>query len=339
MRKRVWTGAALALAVALSSTACGGDGGGDDPEGLTTVRYGLPTSSYFISTVGVQYALQNGFFEEEGLNVEVTPLPGATTAIRSMLSGEQDIVNTGGDTAILAWQNGAPIKIIDSPLAKGTDVLIARSEIATIQDLAGGRFAISDPGSTGEVLGRVLLERNGVDPDSVQFVGLGSPADRVRAMLTGQVDATAATILILEPVLDAIEAGEMHVLTSFAEEFPDIPLSFNITTDQLIRDDPDLLVRFLRAEIRGYRWAQDNPAEAATIAAEFIEDTDLALLEQGMQGMSELAVYGLDGGISRDGITRTQEALAQLGQLPEVSEPDEVANFDLVEQALTDLGG
>lgn len=338
MRKRVWTGAALALVLALPSTACGGDSD-DDAGGLVTVRYGLPTSSYFISTVGVQYALQNGFFEDEGLNVEVTPLPGATTAIRSMLSGEQDIVNTGGDTAILAWQNGAPIKIISSPVAKGTDVLIARTEVATIQDLAGGRYAISDPGSTGEVLGRVLLERNGVDPETVQFVGLGSPADRVRAMLTDQVDATAATILILEPVLEAVENGEMHVLTSFAEEFPDIPLSFDITTDAMINDQPDVLVRFLRAEVRGYRWAQDNPEQAAAIAAEFIEDTPLELLEQGMQGMSELAVYGLDGGISPDGITRTQEALAQLGQLPEVSEPDDIANFDLVEQAISDLDG
>lgn len=338
MRKRVWTGATLALAVALSSAACGGNSD-DDAGGLTTVRYGLPTSSYFISTVGVQYALQNGYFEDEGLNVEVTPLPGATTAIRSMLSGEQDIVNTGGDTGILAWQNGAPIKIIDSPLAKGTDVLIARSEIATIQDLAGGSFAISDPGSTGEVLGRVLLERNGVDPDTVQFVGLGSPADRVRAMLAEQVDATAATILVLEPVLAAIEAGEMHVLTSFAEEFPDIPLSYNVTTDQMINDRPDVLVRFLRAEIRGYRWAQENPAEAAAIAVDFIEDTDLELLERGMQGMSELEVYGLDGGISPDRITRTQEALVQVGQLPEVSDPADIANFDLVEQAVSDLDG
>ena len=336
MRMRVWTGAALALAIALTSTACGGDSG-DDVDGLVTVHYGLPTNSYFISTVGVQYALQNGYFEDEGLNVVVTPLPGATTAIRAMLSGEQDIVNTGGDTAILAWQNGAPIKIINSPVAKGTDVLVARSEIQTIEDLAGGRFAISDPGSTGEVLGRVVLERHGVDPDSVQFVGLGSPADRVRAMISDQVDATAATILILEPVLDAIANGEMRVLTSFADEFPDIPLSYNITTDSMIAERSDVLIQFLRAEIRGYRWAQENPEAAAAIAVEFIEDTPLELLELGMQGMSELDVYGLDGGISAERIGRTQQTLVDLGQLPAISEPDEVANLDLVQEAVEGL--
>lgn len=365
MRVRIRAGMVLALMIALLAAACGGEGGGDSSTGsaategdaaetesteasetatvgdteMVPIRYGLPTSTYFITTVGVQFALQNGYFEEEGLDVVVTPLPGATTAIRALLSGEQDIVLTGGDTAFLAWQNGAPIKIIDSPIAKGTDVLIARSGITTIQDLAGGRYAISDPGSTAEVLGRILLERNGVDPTSVQFVALGSPADRVRALLAGQVDATAATILVLEPVIEAIEQGQVEVLTSFAEEFPDVPLTYNVTTDRMIEDQPDVLVRFLRAELRGYRWAQENPEEAAAIAVEFIEETEQALLEQGMQGMVDLDVFGLDGGISPDAITRTQEALVELGQLSEVSEPQDVANFELVEEAVAGLDG
>ncbi|HET9456868.1 MAG TPA: ABC transporter substrate-binding protein, partial [Candidatus Limnocylindrales bacterium] len=129
---------------------------------MTKVRYGLPTSPPAISTVGVYFALDNGFFEEEGLEVEVIPYPGSTTATRALLSRDADIVMTGGDSAYLAWQNGAPIKIISSPVAKGTDVLIASGDIQTIADLAGKRFAISDPGSTAEVLGKIILERNGV---------------------------------------------------------------------------------------------------------------------------------------------------------------------------------
>ena len=309
----------------------------DTPAELIPVRYGLPTSTYFLTTVSGQFSLQNGFFEEEGLDVEITPLPGSTTAIRSLLSGDQDIVLTGGDTAFLAWQNGAPIKIIDSPMAKGTDVMIARSEFETVEDLEGTRFAISDPGSTAEILGRIVLERNGVDPDSVQFVALGSPADRIRALLNGQVDATAATILTLQPVLDAVEAGEVNILTPFAEEFPNIPLSYNVTTDNMIAENPDVIERFLRAEIRGLRWAEENPEEAAAIAVEFIDETPQELLEQAFEGLTELGVFGVDGGITEEGIIATQEALVELGQLSEASEPSDVANFELVEQAVNEL--
>lgn len=303
------------------------------PPEMVTVRYGLPTSAYFITTVGVQFALQNGFFEDEGLEVTVDPLPGSTTAIRSLLSGNHDIVLTGGDTAYNAWANGAPVKIISSPVAKGTDVMIANSDVESIQDMAGRRFAISDPGSTAELLGRIIFERNGVDPDSIQWVAIGSPADRVTAMIAGEVDATAATILILVPVLEAIERGEMKVLTSFAEEFPDIPLAYNVTSDRVIAERPDVVEAFLRADIRGYCWAQQNPESAAEIAVDFIQETALDLLVQGMQGMADLRVWGVDGGITSEGITATQEALIQLGRLDSTVEVDDVAIFDLVQRA------
>jgi NitT/TauT family transport system substrate-binding protein len=304
---------------------------------LTKVRYGLPTSPPAITTVGAYFALENNFFEEEGLDVEIVAFPGSTTATRALLSGDADIVMTGGDTAYLAWQNGAPIKIISSPVAKGTDVLIANAPISSVEELGGKRFAISDPGSTAEILGRIIIERAGVDPDSLQYVSIGSPPDRVRAMLADQVDLTAATILILEPVLEAIEAGEVNVLTSFAEEFPDIPLAYNITTDNMIRDNRDLLVRFLRAEIRGYMWAMENPEEAAAIAAANIPESDPELLVQGMEGIVELDVYGLDGGIAGDQITKSMEALQQTGRLRQVSDPADVSDPSIVEEAVSGL--
>lgn len=305
---------------------------------LTKIRYGLPTAPPALTTVGIYFAIENGFFEEEGLEVEVVPYPGSTTATRALLSRDADIVMTGGDSAYLAWQNGAPIKIISSPVAKGTDVLVANSDVATIGDLAGKRFAISDPGSTAEILGKIILERNGVDPNSLQFVSIGSPPDRIRAMLADQVDVTAATILILEPVLEAIAANQAHVLTSFAEEFPDIPLAYNITRDDVIEENRDMLLRFLRAEIRGYRWAAENPAEAAVIAAKYIPESDPEVMATGMEGLVDLEVYGLDGGIAGDQITKSQEALQQTGRLRQVSDPADVSDPSIVEEAVADLG-
>jgi NitT/TauT family transport system substrate-binding protein len=344
-----WVAAALAVAAcapAASPSVSRAPGGSASPPApgassaapsqaaLVKVRYGLPTSPPAISTVGVYFALDNGFFEEEGLEVEVIPYPGSTTATRALLSGDADIVMTGGDTAYLAWQNGAPIKIISSPVAKGTDVMIANAPIDSLDDLAGKRFAISDPGSTAEILGRIVIERAGVDPESLQYVSIGSPPDRVRAMLANQVDLTAATILILEPVLQAVEAGQVNVLTSFAEEFPDIPLAYNIASDNMIAENRDMLVRFLRAEIRGYQWATENPAEAAAIAAKYIPESDPELMVTGMEGLVDLGVYGLDGGIAGDQITKSMEALVTTGRLRAASEPADVSDPSIVEEAL-----
>src|SRR5690242_15389772 len=77
-------------------------------QALTTVRYGLPTAPPSITTIGVYFALENGFFKDEGLDVQVTPYNGAVTAVRALLSRDADIVLTGGDTSFLAQANGAP---------------------------------------------------------------------------------------------------------------------------------------------------------------------------------------------------------------------------------------
>src|SRR5437868_4679140 len=82
---------------------------------LTTVRYGLPTAPPTLDTVGVYFAIDNNFFKDEGLDVQVTPFAGGTTAIRALLSRELDIIETDPSSALLANLSGAPTKVISSP--------------------------------------------------------------------------------------------------------------------------------------------------------------------------------------------------------------------------------
>jgi NitT/TauT family transport system substrate-binding protein len=302
------------------------------------VRYGLPTAPPAITTVGVYFALDNGFFKEEGLDVEVTPYNGAVTSVRALLSRDAEIVMTGGDTAFLAQANGAPIKIISSPVSKGTDSVVADRSVEGFKDLTGKQYAIANPGDTSHVTARLLAERNGISPDSIEFVAIGGPADRARALLSGKVNASTMTILILQPILDALDKGEVKVLTTLAKEFPDLPLAYNVTRDDLAKDQAPMLTKFLRAEIKGYRWAAQNPEQAATIAEKYIKEVPHELMTRGFKGLIELGVYGLDGGLSLEGIDRTQKLLVDLGALKRTVPAADVANASFVDAAVKDLG-
>jgi len=304
----------------------------------TTIKYGAPTATPDITTVGVYFALEKGYFKREGLDVQVTRYPGSTTAIRALLSGEADVVETGGDTVFLAMENGAKIDILLSPVARSTDVVVAKTPIASLADLRGKSYAVSAPGSPGDVLGRLLLQKNGVDPSQVQIVGLGSPADRIKALLGGKVDSTSATILVMEPVLDAIAKGEVKVLASMGDQFPAIPLSYIVANETMIKSRRDAVVRFVRAEIEGLRWAQANPEEAASLAVKHIRETPLPVLTQGMKEMSRTKVYGVDGGISDKGLQDTQQALKDLGRIKTVAKSTDVAALDVLQEALKLLG-
>ncbi len=305
---------------------------------LTKVKYGLPTAPPAITTVGAYFALENGFFKDEGLDVEIIAYPGAVTAVRALLSRDADIVMTGGDTAFLAQANGAPIKIISSPVAKGTDSVVVAKGIEGYKDLVGKSYAIANPGDTSHVTAKILAERYGADPTAIDFVAIGGPADRARAILSNRVVASTMTILILQPILDAIDSGDVKVLTTLSKEFPDLPLAYNITRDDVIKDQSPLVQKFLKAEIKGYRWAKDNPEPAATIAEKYIKEVPHPLMTRGMRGLMELNVYGLNGGLTLEGIDRTQQLLVDLGALKRAVKADEVATTQFVDAVVKDLG-
>jgi len=331
-RRSGWWGLGLAVLLGLAVVP------GARSQAPATIKYGAPTATPDITTVGVYFALENGYFKRDGLDVQVTRYQGSPVAVRALLSGDADVVETGGDTALLAMEGGAPIDILLSPVARSTDVVVAKAPIASIADLKGKSFAVSAPGSPGDVLGRLLLQKNGVDPGQVQFVGLGSPADRVRALLGGKVDSTSATILVIEPVLEAIAKGEVKVLASLGEQFPAIPLSYIVAQESVIKSRRDAMVRFVRGYVEGLRWAQANPDEAARIGAKHIRETPVNILTSGMREMSRLKVYGVDGGISEKGLQDTQQALKDLGRIKTVAKSTDVAALDVLQDALKLLG-
>jgi NitT/TauT family transport system substrate-binding protein len=333
MRRRAgWWSLGLAVLLGLALVP------GARSQAPATIKYGAPTATPDITTVGVYFALENGYFKRDGLDVQVTRYQGSPVAVRALLSGDADVVETGGDTALLAMEGGAPIDILLSPVARSTDVVVAKAPIASIADLKGKSFAVSAPGSPGDVLGRLLLQRNGVDPAQVQFVGLGSPADRIRALLGGKVDSTSATILVIEPVLEAIAKGEVKVLASLGEQFPAIPLSYIVAQESVIKSRRDAMVRFTRGYIEGLRWAQANPDEAARVATRHIRETPVNVLTSGMREMSRLKVYGVDGGISDKGLQETQQMLKDLGRIKTVAKSADVAALDVLQDALKALG-
>ena len=322
--------ALLALAIAVSARS--------QSTTPIVVKYGAPTATPDITTVSVHLAIEQGLFKREGLEVQTTRYPGSTTAVRALLSGDADVVETGGDTALLARENGAPIEILLSPVARGTDVVVARSSVASLADMRGKRYAVSAPGSPGDVLGRLLFQKNGVDPAQIQFVALGSPADRIKALLADKVDATSATVLVMEPVLEAIAKGELKVLVSLGDQFTAVPLSYMVATESAVKTRRDALGRFVRAEIAGLRWAQAHPDDAARIAVKYIRETPLPVLTEGMRQMARMKVYGVDGGISERGLQETQQFLKDMGKLKNVVKPADLAALDLLQEALKPLG-
>jgi len=287
--------------------------------------------------MGIYFGIDNGYFKDEGLDVTVTPYPGSTTSVRALLSRDADVVMTGTNV-FDARTNGAPVKIISSPIDHPTDVWVGSKNLSSIKDLAGKSVAISTPNSPGHIETKLLAQKNGVNPDSIQYVAIGGPADRIRALLSGKVDATTVTALGQKPLLDAIDAGQVKILDTGAKEFPELPLAYDIATEETIKNQAPMLASFIKAEIKGYRWAQQNPDKAAAIATKYVPEADAAVMTRSMRDMADLNVLGVDGGISVAGVDKTQQTLSQQGAISKPVKAEEITDTTFVDQAVKSLG-
>ena len=303
---------------------------------LVKVRYGLATAPPAITTVSPYFALDQGYFKAQGLDVEVVPLPGSVTVVRALLSGQVDIALTDPATAFLAYANGAPIKIISGPIEKGTDVVVATAAIKTVADLRGKNFAISDPGGQQNNQIKLLASKYGVNPNDIQFLPIGGPVPRSQALLLGRVDATSLTIAVLKPMLDAVDQGKVHVIASMATEFPDLPTSYDLTTDQNVKAHAQVLARLVLADIHGWRWAVQNPDAASQVVMKYVPGLDPSVVAHGQREIS--MAYGINGGVTVQSVQGAQDLLVKLGVLRATVEVNQVLAPQFISLAMGSLG-
>ncbi|GAA1400298.1 hypothetical protein GCM10009613_57050 [Pseudonocardia kongjuensis] len=265
---RVRAVAALAAVVALVATGCGGgDSGGADPEGPTTVRVGtLPIAN----AAGMYLGMEQGFFAEEGLQIEPTVLQGGNEIVTGLVSGDYDVGFVGYISAGVAAGRNVPVCVLTASDATGTtaeddwQVMVAGpgNTISSPQDLVGSPVGINALGGVAEVLIRAALDREGVDPASVEFIEV--PFPEVPAAIAGGRVAAAYTA---EPfVTTVLDQGGEVVFAPQSALAPEYPNGAYAASRQFVQGEPDTVERFTRAMERSLDHARDNPdAVRATI--------------------------------------------------------------------------
>lgn len=272
---------ALLTALALSMGACGDDGddGGGAPagqEGATAVRV-LETAG--IPSAFLEYGVERGFFEEEGLDVRVQPSQGGAAAIPAIVSGDVQVAGSNAVSVLLATTKGLDLRIIAPgtfahPEGDFSAIMVREGgPIRRPQDLEGKRLAVNTLKNITEVTAREALAKEGVDPSALRLTELPFP-EMAQAVAKGDVDAA----FLIEPFVTSakreglrtlaspyngtrpgLQVGSYVVQVSFAEKNGDVVEAFANAvgrTAETIDQDPERFRSFLPK-------ASELPAEAA----------------------------------------------------------------------------
>jgi NitT/TauT family transport system substrate-binding protein len=228
-------------------------------------RVGVPSPS--VSYLPLIVASRMGFIAQEGVPAEfIVMKPSIIPA--AMVNGEIQFTTATG-TAIAATLRNFPFKTVIFFSSKLMDSLITRPEIRSFADLRGKIIGIDSPGATTDVITRLLLEKNRLDPArDVRILATGHEGIRLEQLKLRQIDAA---MLGPQGVVVAKRAG-LRVLADVADHI-DMPFVGIATQDQIIERRRDELKRFLRAGVRGIRYTLDpvNRPKIVTLLQQWLE--------------------------------------------------------------------
>jgi NitT/TauT family transport system substrate-binding protein len=178
--------------------------------------------------------------------------------IAAMRSGDVDVgsINTE-DVIRLTAGKDLEMRTINSANGRNFFMIVGKSSIGSVNDLAGKSFAIARVGSQDHALSTKVLAAKGVPADAVSYVAIGQPNVRAQALVAGQVDATTVSLATWVTVQN--EKG-IKILVNADDYFAAVPLvnKGNAVTSKVLSEKPEALRRFTAAIIKASRYFAEN---------------------------------------------------------------------------------
>lgn len=208
---------------------------------------------------GYYSAQKEGYYEEEGLSVTIDPAGPNISPVQSVVSGINEFGIAGAEQIITAIDNGVPVVAIAVIYRETPEALVSKKSlnITTPEDLIGKTIGVVY--DNDENLYRLFLKKNGIDEKSIKEV----PAiTGISQVLTNQVDAKMAYEMN-DAVLLNIEGEEVNIL-KFREYGVKVYADTIFTTKEMIEKHPEKVRKFLKASIKGWEYAINNPEKSVS---------------------------------------------------------------------------
>ncbi len=337
MKKRIFC-LLLSLSLLLLLIGCGnaGDKDGKQHEGKTTTLI-LNEVAHSVFYAPMYAAIEKGYFEEEGISLELVTGYGADKTMTAVLSGEAHIGFMGSESSIYTYIQGAEDYVVNFAqlTQRAGNFLVSREPIENFDFnmLAGKTVLGGRAGGMPEMVFEYILKKHNIDPSSDltidQSIDFGSTA---AAFSGGQGDFTVE----FEPHATALEAkGDGYVVASLGTESGFVPYTAFSAKKSFIEKNPELIQSFTNALQKGMDYVnQTSPAEIAkTISPQFPE-TDIDTLTTIITRYYEQQTWKQDLIFEEESFTLLQNILEEAGELSERVPYADLVNTDFAKKAV-----
>jgi NitT/TauT family transport system substrate-binding protein len=273
-------------------------------------------------------AQHRGFFKDEGLDADIVVM-GAAPSIAALTNGDIDFTLLTG-SVIRGAIRGLPVRLVAGLMSSSPHVLLARPEIKSIKELSGKKIGLASFGDATQVLARIILNRNGVDPDKeVQFVPLGPDSGRFAGLQQKLADA-----VVTSPPWDFEGKKSGFNVLARAYEYLNYPLSGVGLNAKSVQQNRDQVKRTTRALIKSSLFIRDNREEAVKILMTWGK----AKMEHAYVSYdATVKVISPDGGIPEDGLKLLVEQAKRDAKITREVALSEIADFGILREIQKEL--
>ena len=296
-------------------------------EELKTIKINEVTRSVFYAPQYV--AINNGYFEENGLEVELTTGQGADAVMTAVLANQCDIGFAGPEASIYVYNEGKEdyCQIFAQMTKRDGSFLVSRSDTEEFswQDLKGKTVIPGRKGGVPYMTLEYVLKKNGLTPgkdvtldDSIKFDLMAG------AFASGNADY----VTLFEPTASLTEQeGKGYVVTSVGEAAGEIPYTAYFAKKSYIENNKNTIQGVTNAIYKGEQWVKKHTSkEIAEAIVSFFPDTDVELLTAAVQSYKDIDAWNETPVLKEEAFNRLQEVMTAAGELTQNAPYDKIVN-------------
>ncbi len=281
-------------------------------------------------------AINQGFFKENGIDIELSTGQGADAVMTAVLSNQCDIGFAGPEASIYVYNEGKEdyCQVFAQMTKKDGSFLVARNDTDNFswQDLKGKTIIPGRKGGVPYMTFEYVLRKNGLNPgtdlvldDSIKFDLMAG------AFASGNADY----VTLFEPTASETEKqGKGYVVASVGEASGEIPYTAYFAKKSYIADNEDTIQKFTNAIYKGQKWVKEHSSkEIAEAIQSFFPDTDVEQLATAVQSYMDIDAWNETPVLKEEAFDRLQEVMTQAGELQQSAPYDKIVNNKYAEQA------
>lgn len=304
---------------------------------LTTINLNEVTRSVFYAPQYV--AIENGFFEEEGIQIEITTGQGADNVMTAILSGQSDIGLCGPEASIYVYNEGKEdyVEVFTQLTKRDGSFLVSKEKTDNFswQDLKGKVVIPGRKGGVPYMTLEYVLKQNGINPQTDLTLDDSIKFDLMAGAFTG---GDAEYVTLFEPTASMTQdAGKGYIVASVGEAAGEVPYTAYCAKKSYIEDNEEIIEGFTRAVYKGQKWVDEHTArEIAETIQSYFPDTTVESLEKSVQAYMDIDAWNQTPYLKEEAFDKLQTIMREAGELEKEAPYDKIVNNNFAEKVVNE---